>query len=194
MPHFRIACVAVMGLAGTLAVPRALTESRQTAKRAPGVLLSVPFFRQRDRNGCGAAALAMVMRYWEKQMGRPESPQASEGAIDRALDPHDRGIANTAMAAYLRRNGFRVFTFSGRWSDLRENLAKGRPLIVGLGPEGKNRPLHYVVVAGIDWQRNFVFVNDPAQRKLFRMTRKRFLQEWQLTGNWTLLAVPKEPA
>jgi ABC-type bacteriocin/lantibiotic exporter with double-glycine peptidase domain len=186
--------VLALGLAGALAVPKVLAESGQTARHAPGVLLNVPFSRQRERNSCGAASLAMVMRYWEKQMGQPESPRARQTLIDRTLDPRDRGIANTAMVAYLRQNGFRVFAFSGQWGDLRENLTKGRPLIVGLGPEGRNRPLHYVVVAGIDWQRNFVFVNDPAQRKLFRMTRKRFLQEWQVTGNWTLLAVPKEPA
>lgn len=132
----------------------------------------------------------MLMRYWEKQRGESASPRAHQRFIEHTLDPRDRGIANTAMITYLRQSGFRVFSFAGRWEDLRANLSQGRPLIVALGLEGGKGPLHYVVVAGIDWQRNFVFINDPAQRKLFRMTRDRFTAEWRATGRWILLAVP----
>lgn len=133
----------------------------------------------------------MVMRYWEKSEGHPASPRSAEPAIQQALDPRARGTSNAALAGYLRDSGYRAFAFSGRWSDLRENLAKGRPLIAGLGPGGGQGPLHYVVVAGIDWDRNLVFVNDPARRKLVRMDRLQFENQWQATGNWTLLAVPK---
>ncbi len=177
-------------------VPAALAQAApaRPARKPPGVLLDVPFIAQREKNGCGAAALAMLMQYWEKQAAQPTAPRADPRLIERTLDPRDRGIANTAMESYLRAAGFRVFAFSGRWADLRQNLPKGRPLVVALAPKGGAGPLHYVVIAGIDWERNFVFVNDPAGRKLFRMARRRFLQEWQGTGNWTLLAVPKEPA
>lgn len=174
--------------------PPALAAPAQAAHKPPGVLLDVPFFPQRSKNGCGAASLTMLIQYWEKQAGQPPAPRADPLVIERTLDPRDRGIANTAMEAYLRAAGFRVFAFSGRWRDLLQNLSKGRPLIVALAPKGGAGPRHYVVVAGIDWERNFVFVNDPAGRKLFRMTRRRFLDEWQWTGHWTLLAVPKEPA
>lgn len=162
------------------------------AAGAPGVLLDVPFVHQR-RNGCGEASLSMLMQYWENQQRKPLSARAQPGVIEQALDPHGRGVADTAMVSYLRDSGFRVFTFGGQWSDLRENLSRGRPLIVALGPDGGKGPLHYVVVTGIDWQRNFVFLNDPAQRKLFRLTRNRFAEEWSVTGRWTLLAVPKLP-
>lgn len=157
-----------------------------------GVLLNVPYVRQ-QKNACGAASISMLMQYWERQQGKAISPGARETMIEHTLDPHAHGVANTAMTRYLRDSGFRVFAFSGRWRDLRENLAQGRPLIVALGPEGDKEPLHYVVVAGIDWKRNFVFLNDPAQRKLFRVTRNRFAAEWRATGQWTLLAVPKLP-
>lgn len=189
----RISIALLLLLLFGLVLPKVAARAAAAAGRS-GVLLDVPFVRQRERNACGAASLSMVMQYWERQTGRRHSPQADQRFIDRKLDPRDHGIANTVMAGYLRSHGFRVFTFSGRWQDLRENLEKGRPLVVGLGPEGEKGPLHYVVVAGMDWKRNFVFVNDPAQRKLFRMTRRRFLTEWRATGNWTLLAVPKEAA
>jgi ABC-type bacteriocin/lantibiotic exporter with double-glycine peptidase domain len=204
-----VACLAALGLMLPAPVPATATSlrgagppgtqaaapSRRSAPArsaaSPGVLLDVPFVKQREKNGCGVASLSMVMQYWARQQGRAPSARAGQRAIEQALDPRARGIANTALEGYLRASGYRTFAFSGRWGDLRENLEKGRPLIVGLGPEGKKGPLHYVVVAGIDWEHDFVFLNDPAERKLFRVDRGRFEREWQVTGNWTLLAVPQ---
>ena len=51
--------------------------------------------------------------------------------------------------------------------------------------------LHYVVVAGLDWQRGMVLQNDPAGRKLLEQGRSDFETEWKAAGNWTLLAVPQ---
>jgi predicted double-glycine peptidase len=182
--------MAILLLAASLAF--SVLAAGAPSAGSPGVLLNVPFVRQR-RNGCGEASISMLMRYWEGQQRKPMSPRARPSAIERALDPHDRGVADTAMVSYLRQSGFRVFTFGGQWKDLRENLSAGRPLIVALAPEGDNDPLHYAVVAGIDWKRNFIFLNDPAQRKLFRVSWDRFAAEWSATGRWTLLAVPKPP-
>ena len=81
----------------------------------------------------------------------------------------------------------------GKWNDLRQHLEKGRPLIVALQPESK-APLHYVVLAGIDAERNLVVMNDPAQRKLLKEDRSRFMPEWAAAQNWTLLAVPVAPS
>lgn len=157
----------------------------------PGVWLDVPFVAQK-KNGCGAASLTMVMQYWAMKDSKAHSLVMSEEQIETTLDPHERGISNQAMVEYLNTNGYRTFAFSGNWNDLRENLARGRPLIVALGPRGARGPLHYVVAAGIDWEHDFVFVNDPAQRKMMRETRSEFEDEWKATGNWTLLAVPRQ--
>lgn len=157
----------------------------------PGVWLDVPFVAQ-TKNACGAASLAMVMQYWDNQHGAAHSQAAEEATVETKLDPHERGISNSAMAGYLTTNGFRAFAFAGTWNDLRDNLTKGRPLIVALGPKGTKGPLHYVVAAGVDWVHDFVFVNDPAQRKMMRVTRSEFEDEWKATGHWTLLAVPRQ--
>jgi ABC-type bacteriocin/lantibiotic exporter with double-glycine peptidase domain len=69
-------------------------------------------------------------------------------------------------------------------------LSKGRPLILSIEPGGSHAPLHYVVATGIDWQREAVFVNDPARGKLLRIERAEFEKEWQATKNYLLLAVP----
>jgi ABC-type bacteriocin/lantibiotic exporter with double-glycine peptidase domain len=163
---------------------------------SPGVLLDVPFIAQ-PKNGCGAASIAMVMRYWERGGGA----RNSEGGGDRAdvdtiqrelYSKQAKGILASAMERYMKDAGYRTFAIRGRWADLRENLEKGRPLIVGLAPEGPRDPLHYVVVAGIDWKNNWIFVNDPAQRKLLKMSRVEFEKQWGATRDWTLLAVPQQ--
>jgi predicted double-glycine peptidase len=159
------------------------------AASPPGVWLDVPFVAQK-KNACGAASLAMVMQYWSSQRDASHARAADGTVIEAALDPRAKGISNDAMVAYLKVNGYQAFAFSADWKDLRENLAKGRPLIVALGPQGAKGPLHYVVAAGMDWVHDFVFVNDPAQRKMMRMARSEFEDEWKATGDWTLLAVP----
>ena len=175
----------------SLAVVTALPPSR--AGNSPGVMLDVPFIAQ-PKNGCGAASIAMVMRYWERSGSARASTAggANVEAIQRALYSKEaKGIFASAMERYLKQAGYRTFAIRGAWSDLRENLEKGRPLIVGLAPEGLHDPLHYVVVAGVDWQNNWIFVNDPAQRKLLKTGRAEFEKQWAATQDWTLLAVPK---
>ena len=151
--------------------------------------IDVPFVAQ-PREGCGAASLSMVMQYWAGKQGAAVSPASDVARIQRELySKGEHGIAAEQMGAYLRQHGFRAFAFPGKWSDLEEQIAKGRPLIVGLRPEGQSE-LHYVVIDGIDTARGLVTMNDPAVRKLLNEERGRFEKEWSATHNWTLLAVP----
>src|SRR5262249_21543282 len=89
---------------------------------------------------------------------------------------------------------FQTFVFTGEWSDLVDHIAAGRPLIVSLGVSARGAPLHYVVVAGIDEPHQVVLVNDPAQRKLWPMSRAEFEQRWNAMDRWTVLAVPEFPS
>src|SRR6266404_7116974 len=100
------------------------------AAEPSGVWLDVPFVKQ-DKNACGAASIAMVMQYWQRQLGTLPSGDAEE--IQRALySPQARGIYASAMERYLQQRGFRTVAFRGEWKDLKEHLEKGRPLIVSL--------------------------------------------------------------
>ena len=163
---------------------------RVLASGAPGVWLDVPFVKQ-EKNGCGAASIAMVMQYWFQQEGRA-SDVADQGQIQRALYSRQaQGIYASEMVHYLEQQGFQAFAFHGEWESLQHNLEKGRPLIVALQPGGSDMPLHYVVVTGLDGGRALVMVNDPAARKLLKEDRSKFEGEWKATANWTLLAVPR---
>lgn len=150
--------------------------------------LDVPFVKQ-EKNGCGAASIAMVMQYWNRQEGNVAGVDAEQ--IQRALYSRQaHGVYASAMERYFEQHGFRAFTFRGEWKDLREHLEKGRPLIVALNTGHGN--LHYVVVAGLDWQQGVVLKNDPAERKLLKQERSNFEKEWIAAGSWTLLAVPQQ--
>lgn len=157
-----------------------------------GVWLDVPFVRQTE-DGCGSAAISMLLQYWNAHGTPVDSHRANAEAIQKQLySPKARGIYASDMESYLKESGFRVFALSGEWKDLQEHLNQGRPLIVSLQSGNNKAPLHYVVVTGIDWQSGAVFINDPARGKLLRIERGEFEKEWRSNRNWMLLAVPEK--
>jgi predicted double-glycine peptidase len=152
---------------------------------AQGVMLDVPLVRQ-PREGCGAACLTMMVRYWR-------GGDAGEGpeAIQRALyDRRQRGIPGSAMRRYLEEAGFAAFVIRGTWEDLRRELAGGRPVVVSVAVRGGR--LHYVVVTGLDEARGVVRVNDPARRHGFTLSRDKFERQWAGADYWTLAASPAD--
>jgi ABC-type bacteriocin/lantibiotic exporter with double-glycine peptidase domain len=158
-----------------------------------GVWIDVPFVRQ-PHDGCGAASLSMLMQYWAHQQGQPPSPDSAVSTIQQKLYvAADHGIPASSMKSYLQQHGFLVFAVNGHWSDLEQQIRKGRPLIAALRPQG-DRALHYVVIDGIDSARGLVTMNDPADRKLLSEERVAFEKDWSATDHWLLLAVPAPSA
>jgi uncharacterized protein YvpB len=162
--------------------------------QSSGVWLDVPFINQ-EKDGCGAASIAMVMQYWQKQQPESNIATADPVAIQHALySSKAHGIYASDLERYFHEHAFTTFAFHGNWDDLRQHLEKGRPLIVALKPLPAEAALHYVVVVGLDWRQNVVQVNDAAQRKLLKEDRNSFEKEWNAAGHWTLLALPQTPA
>jgi ABC-type bacteriocin/lantibiotic exporter with double-glycine peptidase domain len=160
------------------------------APSTSGIWLDVPFIKQ-SVEGCGSASIAMLLRYWSAHGVQVSSERADAAKIQRQLYSRKaHGIFASDMERYVRESGFREFTVRGEWIDLRQHLEQGRPLVISIQPNGSKGPLHYVVVTGIDWQREAVFINDPARGKLLRIERQDFEKEWSAGGNWMLLAVP----
>jgi ABC-type bacteriocin/lantibiotic exporter with double-glycine peptidase domain len=181
------------GLVVLLGGPWIAAETAPMPRRAinSAVWIDVPFVAQ-TTDGCGSASIAMVMQYWDRKRQRALAADAEPEHIQAALFSRAAdGIYASAMRKYFLRSGYRAFAFQGRWSDFEHQLALGRPLIVGIGASGPLGPLHYVVIVGIDPERNYLFMNDPAQQKMLRISRQGFEQEWRATHNWTLLAVPE---
>jgi uncharacterized protein YvpB len=157
----------------------------------PGVWLDVPFIRQ-EKDGCGAASIAMVMQYWLKQKSMPVDSGADALEIQRVLySSKDHGIRASELEAYFQQHNYQTFAFAGKWDDLQKHLEKGRPLIVALKPSSLESSLHYVVVVGVDPEQDLVYLNDAAQRKLLKQDRASFEKQWKAVKQWTLLALPK---
>jgi len=157
----------------------------------PGVWLDVPFIRQ-EKDGCGAASIAMVMQYWLKQKSMPVDSGADALEIQRVLySSKDHGIHASELEAYFQQHNYQTFTFTGKWGDLQQHLEKGRPLIVALKPSALETSLHYVVVVGVDPEQDVVYLNDAAERKLLKQDRASFEKQWKAVKQWTLLALPK---
>jgi ABC-type bacteriocin/lantibiotic exporter with double-glycine peptidase domain len=168
-----------------------LSSSSTLSAQPSAIWLDVPFIKQ-EKDGCGAASIAMVMQYWLRQQHGSADSRADAARIQHVLySSNAHGIFATEMEHYFQQSGFRTFTIRGEWGDLQQHLQKGRPLIVALKP-GAGGDLHYVVVTGLDSSQSLVLINDPAQRKLLKQDRAGFEREWSATGKWTLLAVPED--
>lgn len=141
--------------------------------------LAVPFVPQ-EKDTCAAASLAMVSRYWAAPI-----PQADIAAA--LLEPELRGIQGSRLEAFAREYGLTAIAYAGDLAQLRDYLAKGRPLIVAwkLG-----RGYHDVVVVGIDDSKNEVLVHDPAEGANRRVSLRTFEKRWAGAGHWTLLVLP----
>jgi predicted double-glycine peptidase len=179
-------------LLGFLLTVLAPLATHATPAESAGIWLDVTFIKQTEE-GCGSASIAMLLQYWSAHGTAIAAGRDDAAAIQKELYSHRaHGILASDMERYLKESGFRAFALRGEWSDLRQHLAQGRPLIVGLRPGNTSGPFHYVVVTGLDWQREAVFINDPARGKLLRIERQEFEKEWLAARNWMLLAVPAQ--
>jgi predicted double-glycine peptidase len=170
----------------------AFTSAVAAAQNHAGYWIDVPFVQQSE-DGCGSAAISMVLQYWNAH-GKPvDSGRRDVEAIQRLLfSSKARGIYASDLEKYIRESGFEVFAIQGTWPDLEKHLEQGRPLIVATQPTGRKAAFHYAVAVGMDAQAAAVLLNDPARGKLLRMERAEFEKEWQATGHWMLLAVPRQ--
>jgi ABC-type bacteriocin/lantibiotic exporter with double-glycine peptidase domain len=147
-----------------------------------------PLVRQVDKDDCGGAALASVLRFW----GYPATPQGVEAAIGRK----DRHLSAGDMANHARSLGLKAFVFYGTMDDVKHELELGRPVIVGLGKKvvtGKALA-HYQVVVGYEAKKELVMLLDPGQGWQVD-TVKGFSTEWARSGGVTIVTfLPAEDA
>jgi ABC-type bacteriocin/lantibiotic exporter with double-glycine peptidase domain len=144
--------------------------------------LAVPFVAQ-QKDTCGAAALAMVLRYWEQ-------PAVHDEIAAALVSPELHGILGSRLEAFARGRGMTAIAYKGDMPQLRAYVAKGRPLIVAW-KLGRGR-YHDVVVTG--FREDAVIVNDPAEGEARAVEASAFEKRWEGAGHWTLLVMPAAPA
>jgi ABC-type bacteriocin/lantibiotic exporter with double-glycine peptidase domain len=144
-------------------------------------LRDFPDVRQQGDKDCGAAALSSVLRYH----GLSVSSREVEGELRPAPG---QGLRAQALADFAKRRGLEAFVFNGSLDDVRYELARNRPLIVGVAkPRDTGDWLaHYEVVIGYHPRERRVLTFDPA-RGLRQNTLAGFMREWQPTRRVTLV-------
>jgi ABC-type bacteriocin/lantibiotic exporter with double-glycine peptidase domain len=134
-------------------------------------LAGVPFVPQQQELDCGAAALAMALGHG----GQP----ASVADISAVVGPEkDKGIFAGRLRDYARRRGFEAYLIEGTWDDLRTELGRGHPVLVGLVKTVNRRRFpHYELVVGLRRDGARIITLDPASGRREQST-ETFLVEW----------------
>jgi hypothetical protein len=98
----------------------------------------------------------MVLRYW----GVPADADGLAAAVPAA---HGRGLKAGELQELARARGLDAFVVKGEPADLRTEIERRRPLIVGLAQRaGRDAIGHYEVVIGFDQARRLILTLDPA--------------------------------
>jgi ABC-type bacteriocin/lantibiotic exporter with double-glycine peptidase domain len=143
-------------------------------------VLSVPYVAQ-QKDTCAAAALAMVLHYWDADVPQDE--------IASLLDPQVHGILGSRLERFARERGFTAVAYASDLPQLHDYIAKGRPLIVAW-KVGRDQ-YHNVVVVGFDDATGDVIVNDPGVGAFRAVSPHDFERRWAGAGHWTLLVLPR---
>ena len=149
----------------------------------------MPHVRQASRVDCGMAALASVMEYYKG----PAYPQRVW--LERYPPASSRGYSLGELRDIARAHDFAGFVVPGNEALLREQLSRGRPMIVPLHLQGAvpliDRALdtrydHYVVVVGMNDERGKVVMMDPARGPV-QLDFDDFAAGWEAMNRAVLL-------
>ena len=177
----RIVCISFVAVFLILSVSRNFWASDYSCQKN-SCYIDVPIVEQ-ENNLCGAASLAMVFKYWGKNISQ-------YSVSDKIFDPFHKGILSNDLKSFSEKMGFLAFIYQGEINNIKENIKKGRPLIAAIRSQAPSG-FHYVVIVGFDEELALIFVNDPYLGKMNRMSVQDFSERWKGADYWTLLLLPK---
>jgi ABC-type bacteriocin/lantibiotic exporter with double-glycine peptidase domain len=164
---------------------KAFHPERLDSEKGWLVVRDVPVVRQTTPTNCGAASMSMVLGYW----GTPVSLE--EMASELPATTGDGTFRAGELRDFARARGLNAFVIAGDMKDIRQQLERKRPLLVGIVQRtGLNKGIaHYVVIVGYDAGRDLVVMLDPA-RGWRENSVDGFMKEWEGSGRLALVAFP----
>jgi len=125
---------------------------------APGWIAAtnVPYIAQQEDLDCGVAALAMMLLHWKAVQGIEEV---------RAACPPDpeRGTEAGALRDFAKVRGLQAFVIEGDFEVIEKELARGRPVLVGMFKRTLGGLVtHFEVVVGYHPGLKLVATLDPS--------------------------------
>jgi ABC-type bacteriocin/lantibiotic exporter with double-glycine peptidase domain len=126
---------------------RVVSPADVAARDGWTLVTGVPFIRQRSERDCGAAAVSV----------------SAEDVVTAYPAARERGLRAGELRELIRARGLDAFVLKGEPADLRAEIERRRPLIVGLARSASGAPIgHYEVVIGLDHARRRILTLDPA--------------------------------
>ncbi len=145
--------------------------------------LAVPYVAQSVLL-CGAAAIAMVERWW----GRRGVYAEDFASLVASGAP---GILTTDMAHTMRARGWETAAGNSTTPEfVQQSVTDGIP-VVALIRVGRNR-YHYVVIVG--WSADAVQYHDPAVAPSVRLATRDFMKRWAGANQWAMFVRPAPAA
>lgn len=144
---------------------------------------ATPVVKQKSQVDCGLAALAMVAGAWGQSWTIED--------LRRDVKMSAKGAKLGALRDAARARGFEAYAIAGKHEDLQRELAKGRPVMLGLQlPFEQSRALHhYEVVVAMNPRDGTVVTLDPATGKYLQRSKAVLEKEWKPVGYPTLVVV-----
>lgn len=181
-----VAITGVLGVGCATATPRLHADVATLAADPDWIgLADVPLVRQQGTADCGAAVLTMVLRYWGQE--------ATLDAIARVFAAPDGSTAPIRagdLRNFARASGLHAYLLSAELADLQHQLARRRPVIVGLRRATGGVPTnHYELVVGVNPSKQLVVTMDPAAG-LRVVPLTSFLSEWAGSDRLALITIP----
>jgi ABC-type bacteriocin/lantibiotic exporter with double-glycine peptidase domain len=173
-------------LAALMAAPGCLAPAAPIEWTSPeAVVLDLPLVRQDELHECGLAAVTALVRYWGAELEPAERSRLA------ALAEQREGLSGAELRESLEACGWEVWIFAGELDrspvGLRHHVDAGRPPIVMISPSGETH--HYCLVLGYDPPARSILLLDPRRGRL-AVEEGRFLQAWEASRRFTLLALP----
>jgi ABC-type bacteriocin/lantibiotic exporter with double-glycine peptidase domain len=171
--------IALVGLLGACAVPytggaRSVkpTQLDDTWLRAA----PTPVVVQKQMADCGLAALAMVAGAWGRHWSIDD--------LAHRIPPGNHGIKLGVLRDLARERGFEAFAIKANREDLKNELAAGRPVLLGLilpHDRERNRS-HYEVAIALNARDGTLITIDPATGEWMRRSPQVLDIEWKPAG------------
>lgn len=120
---------------------------------------------------CGAAALKIVLDYYNLNLSQEKIMKLARTTKEKGTDPKD-------IAAAAKELGFKV-VWRQRWTvdEVKRSLKKGIPVIANFQLEHKKGEGHYAVIIG--FTKNEFIISDPHSGFSFRKVNiDKFMSHW----------------
>jgi ATP-binding cassette subfamily B protein RaxB len=149
---------------------------------------ATPVVKQKQQADCGLAALAMVAGAWGRRW-----------TIDDLVHRHPpgkNGIKLGVLRDVARQRGLEAFAIKATRDDLKNELSKGRPVLLGLmlPHDRKSNRSHFEVAIALNTQDGTVITIDPATGEWMRRSPKVLDIEWKAAGYAALVVTGDKEA